>query len=81
LGRRIPPSSRNLFSRPANSIVAPQSFQSADEFHRRTAIFSVGRRIPLPRRNRFRSHLDRRNIIVLPFYLGRRIIVVPSYQI
>ena len=37
-----------LFSGPEKTIAAPQSFQQAGKSHRRTTIFSAGRRIPLP---------------------------------
>ena len=87
LGWRIPSPSRNLFSRPAHSIVAPQSFQRSGKSHHRATIISTGQqtqsfqRASASHRQAAKSHLGRRNIIVLPFYLGRRIIVVPSYQI
>jgi len=86
-GQRIPSPSRNLFSRPANSIVAPQSFQRSGESHHRATIISAGQqtqsfqRASASHRQAAKPHLDRRNIVVLPFYLGRRIIVMPSYQI
>ena len=40
-GRQIPSPRRNHFSRPANPIAAPQSFQQAGESHCRATIFSA----------------------------------------
>ena len=51
------------FQRAGASIAKPQSFQSAGEFHRRAAIFLVGRRIPSSRRNLFSRPA---NSIVVP---------------
>jgi len=78
---RIPSPRHHLFSGPANPIAAPQSFQRAGVSHRRTTIFSAVRRTQSfqrasVHRQAAKSHFGRRIIVVPPFYLRRRIIVV-----
>jgi hypothetical protein len=76
-GRCIPSSRRHLFFWPVHPIATLPSLQSAGASHRRAAIFLIGRRIPLPRRN---SHLGQRiPSLHRHIYLGRRIIAL-TYQ-
>jgi len=85
--RQIPSPRHNYFSVPTNPIIAPQSFHWAGESHRRATIISPGQqtqsfqRASASHHQATKSHLSWRIIVLPPFYLGRRIIVVPSYQI
>jgi len=87
IGLANPIAKPQSFQSAGDSIVAPQSFQRSGESHHRATIISAGQQTQsfqqasASHRQAAKSHLGRCNIVVLPFYLGRRIIVVPSYRI